>query len=606
MSATVESPSSTGGVCSPTPSVSHLAPGSAFDPSGSSRSKPILFTVTRPSASPCASPVATHQFGHDSRRSSLSSSSSPLSTSALPSFADTYHSNAPSAERFRSRSLFSPSSTQSAAMASINQQPNLPAPDLAATRSAQLALLAEQARMASVGTSSLRIARAQSIVVLDAMRSTADGSSSSSALVKSQPVSPTSPLSPTTSKRKLTLNSSHAADEDAAKEQDVSMETSQGANPSSDVAWQQVVTSPEFLPSASSLAQLFQAQEQNRLVWAGEALALQRRRWTMAPDTSSRPSLAQITKCNSDEHLEIKKRANFGEDTQFAAGDDEDRNAKKRRMNSSERRQENKKRDRRVSFATGTLGGADDQEDEEGEDDNDKDDHERKHGGQTGNETSEKVNPPAAPSSSVAAAAAPEDVDMEAVQTEESQTQTDVITEPTIEDGAIVKRSVQDSSSPSSPISSSRPRLLENVLTSFASLLDSRKEACAGLAELAKNGEEVVIAANAVAASRASSRAPSRACSPGARRRSSSGHSNAVSGRPLSMETRSDYMTSHDTSALDTDTSDEDDGEEDGSMILSVSDSLGREDEDSEAAQVEAEAEAAMASLAEKDRRTID
>ncbi|PWN29677.1 hypothetical protein BDZ90DRAFT_230539 [Jaminaea rosea] len=125
-------------------------------------------------------------------------------------------------------------------------RPSLPALSTSSSRRAQLALLAEQASLAAVGTSSLRIARAQSIVLDEAVKSAMG-----------------------------------QAAQTKAEEGSVASTSSQ---PQRDPAWEQAFSSSDFLSSASSLAQMFHVQEQSRRDWAGQALALQRRRHTVASD----------------------------------------------------------------------------------------------------------------------------------------------------------------------------------------------------------------------------------------------------------------------------------------------------------------------------------
>lgn len=287
-----------------------------------------------------------------------------------------------------------------------------------------------------------------------------------------------------------------------------------------------------------------------------------------------RPKLAATGghKFNSDEQVYGRNKRSTGEaeGTVDTAQASTSRQTKKRRLSPPASQRAADKRDRRVSFAAGTAGGSG--EEDEGVDDDDD---------EMGDGTTEVDG------STVPAA---HDKDMREVAAAEEDP------EPTAEDGAMVKSTRRSSSSTTS--SGARPQLLENVLTSFASLLESRQEACAGLAELAKSGEEIVEAAEAVTASRANSRGPSRASSPPTALRGS------FIGRFVLDAAKLD--TSLDSSALDTDSSDggsvdEDAGSTVSSSSLREGDIEERIRKDEVDAQVEADAEAAMASIAAKD-----
>lgn len=192
-----------------------------------------------------------------------------------------------------------------------NHRPSLPSVNLSATRRSQLAFLAEQASLASVGTSSLRVARAQSIVMDEAVKSAMGSSSAAASQVKQE----AGTVSPTSTAR--------------------------------DKAWEETLSSSDFLSSASSLAQMFHVQEQSRKDWAGQALALQQRRWTVS---SGRPSMVLASKDKG------KRRAIEGSDT--AAAETDDRRvsttppspSKKRRLTFADVGP-GKGKDRRVSFA---------------------------------------------------------------------------------------------------------------------------------------------------------------------------------------------------------------------------------------------------------------
>lgn len=407
-------------------------------------------------------------------------------------------------------------------------RPSLPTNDTSSVRSAQLALLAEQAKMASIGTSNLRVARAHSLVVVDAMRSVAEQSinslsqisreaeemrdpvspqaSSSNELPQPQEDSPSTPSRQPSSRLGMQIASSSAASKltDGEVSPTAMVDPSDSAQPmvASELAWQEVVTSRDFLPSASHLAQMFRAQQQDRKAWAGQALEQQRRRWTMNHHDTERPAISQLKQRHSDETVATagKRRPN-GQDESNQDTSRGERQHKKRRL--AESQEERRKKDRRVSFATGTAGGLVDADDEM--------------------EDAETLSGSSSPAPRASKAGDASDAS--------------TVAEPEVEDGALVRSSARRSLS-----AEARPQLLENVLTSFASLLESRQEACAGLAELAKHGNEIVEAAAAVSASRANSRACSRASSPKASKPPGSGllSTNAL-----------------DSSALDTDTSDE-------------------------------------------------
>lgn len=192
-----------------------------------------------------------------------------------------------------------------------NHRPSLPSVNLSATRRSQLAFLAEQASLASVGTSSLRVARAQSVVMDEAVKSAMGSSSAAASQVKQE----AGTVSPTSAAR--------------------------------DKAWEETLSSSDFLSSASSLAQMFHVQEQSRKDWAGQALALQQRRWTVS---SGRPSMVLASKNKG------KRRAIEGSDS--AAAETDDRRvsttppspSKKRRLTFADVGP-GKGKDRRVSFA---------------------------------------------------------------------------------------------------------------------------------------------------------------------------------------------------------------------------------------------------------------
>lgn len=150
-------------------------------------------------------------------------------------------------------------------------------PNAQNARRAQLALLAEQASLASAGTSNLKVARAASLVMDEAV------------------------------KRAMLLATASAKPE-AQSDQSQSAGSTHtnpltSASAKVDSEWEQATSSSEFLSSASSLANLFQAQEQNRRTWAGKALALQRRRSTM---TTTRPTLVANGKRRADSPVETQ------------------------------------------------------------------------------------------------------------------------------------------------------------------------------------------------------------------------------------------------------------------------------------------------------------
>ncbi|CAO1618797.1 unnamed protein product [Jaminaea pallidilutea] len=264
------------------------------------------------------------------------------------------------------------------------------------SRRAQLSLLAEQANLAAVGTSSLKVARASSLVMDEAVKA---------ALVKAT-----------------------SEDSASADDGDATSGPSASAPETVDKAWQETLSADGFLSSASSLAQLFQTQEQSRKDWAGQALALQRRRWTMDPSSaSSRDDIraAATSSCKGkrpalDDEEEEKSR----QEARIVEMDgDETMTQAQAQINEAARSTETTFKKRRTS------------EDE--------------------------VN------ATTGVAVAP------SVESDAAETL------------AITKgRALSNTNTP-------RPQLLVNVLTSFETLLDARQQACAGLAELARTADEL-------------------------------------------------------------------------------------------------------------------
>lgn len=267
------------------------------------------------------------------------------------------------------------------------------------SRRAQLSLLAEQANLAAVGTSSLKVARASSLVMDEAVKA---------ALVKA------------------TSEDSASADDD----DDATSGPSASAPDTVDKAWQETLSADGFLSSASSLAQLFQTQEQSRKDWAGQALALQRRRWTMDPSSAS-----------------------SRDDVRAAA----------------------------TSSCRGKRSALDDEEEEKAR-------QEARILEMDGDETMTQAQAQA----QINEAARSTETTFKKRRTSEDEVNatTGIAVAPSVESDAaetlaITKgRALSNTNTP-------RPQLLVNVLTSFETLLDARQQACAGLAELARTADEL-------------------------------------------------------------------------------------------------------------------
>lgn len=297
------------------------------------------------------------------------------------------------------------------------QRKSLPASSFPQGRIAQLALLADQAKMAATGTSSLIIARANNIFFDEAARQAAG---------------------------------------QASEEAGVDLSPGDVGELMVDPAWEAAFSSPGFLASASSLAHEFQTQEQSRKEWAGQALALQHRRWTMAPESSTLPAFGP------------HKRPSPSSE----AVNPIDSIAKRRRVSFDQRDLSFK--NRRVSFAKHLMSPS--------------------RGGSQLSPTSGAGSASAIGSGSASASTAPT-----AVSTTPSGTRS-----PPGEFKSALPSGTRRRSSLSSP-PESRPQLLANVIASFATLLDTRQQACASLAELARNSDGALPALSPTSTSRPSS-----------------------------------------------------------------------------------------------------
>jgi hypothetical protein len=319
---------------------------------------------------------------------------------------------------------------------------SLPARNASHSRFAQLALLAEQSKLASIGTSNLAIANVTQEALQRAVdaakkgKSTSDASTSAEVTAAAEAASAPSPTS--------------------------SMASTSSSAPlggPKDSAWENALTSPEFLASASDLANMFMAQEQSRKEWAGQALELQHRRWTMTAET--------LKPTGPEFKGKGKRLVALPEDGQSAGDDRPALNDK--RWHSAEDLDDRKRR--RVSFAPNTL-----------EDDDE---------------------PPSPTSGSAPPAVA--------ATAGGSFLPTGVLKSALVSNRS-ARASLPAAFESTAAGSGSRPQLMANVLSSFATLLDTRQQACGTLAALAKSGDEMLTSTSSVAASAT----PSGAASPSA------------------------------------------------------------------------------------------
>lgn len=298
------------------------------------------------------------------------------------------------------------------------QRKSLPASSFSQSRIAQLALLADQAKMAATGTSSLIVARANNMFVDEAVRQAAG---------------------------------------QTGEEAKADLSPGDVGELMLDPAWEAAFSSPGFLASASSLAHEFKAQEQTRKEWAGQALALQQRRWTMAPESSTLPSFG------------AHKRPSASAETVNPM----DSIAKRRRVSFDQR--DLSLKNRRVSFAKNLISPP--------------------------SRSSSQLSPlSGAPSSSAVGSGS---ASASTAPTALSGTSSAARSPPAEFKSALPSGTRRRSSLSSPP--ESRPQLLANVIASFATLLDTRQQACASLAELARTSDGAMPALSPTATSRPSS-----------------------------------------------------------------------------------------------------